>query len=185
MAAQGAARAGCPSTTPWEAGCTWSRRKEGEEVRLQEFPGAPWPAEIMGMRRKAGGGANGTENGRRAPAWPATAPQHPQPSGGTKPIQRSLTSLPLSPCHRKESRGSEREGRLPTSPRRQPYPYRNCQTMVLPEVIKICSQGASPSGAPNGHCVAPGPCEGQAPISPARRLEVQRGEETFLGSQRD
>lgn len=29
-----------------KAGCTWSRRKEGEEVRLQGFPGS-LSAEIM------------------------------------------------------------------------------------------------------------------------------------------
>lgn len=57
-----------PSPPPWEAGCTWSRRKEGEEVRLQEFPGALFLAEILGMRRKEGGGANPTGNERRAPA---------------------------------------------------------------------------------------------------------------------
>lgn len=62
MVARGAALASSRSPTPWEAGCTWSRGKEGEEVRLQEFPGAQFPAEIMGMRRKEGGGANNTGN---------------------------------------------------------------------------------------------------------------------------
>lgn len=46
----------CPSPTPGEAGCTWSRRKEGEKVRLQGFPGVLFPGEIMGMKRKEGGG---------------------------------------------------------------------------------------------------------------------------------
>lgn len=46
---------------PWEAGCTWSRRKEGEEVRLQEFPGALFPAEIMGDEEE--GGRRGQEHG--------------------------------------------------------------------------------------------------------------------------
>lgn len=68
----------CPSPTPWEAGCTWSRRKEGEEVRLQEFPGALYSAEIMGDERKEGGGAD--DIGNEGPLAPKkeSCPASPQ-----------------------------------------------------------------------------------------------------------
>lgn len=42
---------------PGKAGCTWSRRKEGEEVRLQGFPGALSLLRSWGMRQKDTGGA--------------------------------------------------------------------------------------------------------------------------------
>lgn len=74
-----------PSPTPWEAGCTWGWRKEGEEVRQQEFPGALFPAEIM---------RDVEEEGRRGPQLPK------QPSRllqGNSSAQRALAPS-LSPC---------------------------------------------------------------------------------------
>lgn len=39
-------------------------------MRLQEFPGAQFPAEIMGMRRKEGGGGGANNTGNEGPLVP-------------------------------------------------------------------------------------------------------------------
>lgn len=86
---------------PWEAGCTWSRRKEGEEVRLQEFPAALFAAEVM-----RGGG------GRRGPPVCPLAPKGP--------------GSPLSPITEEEVRPGE--GREP--PHSPLHPHSSRQTGV-------------------------------------------------------
>lgn len=56
---------------PGKAGCTWSRRKEGEEVRLQGFPGALSLLRSWRMRQE--GPAFSRPSGAQRPAKPASS----------------------------------------------------------------------------------------------------------------
>ena len=94
-------------------------------MRLQEFPGALYSAEIMGDERKEGGGANDTGNeGPLAPkkesaAQPAPSPPPaPIPSAACRETValESPDTQPFSSCCRGGSGCLEREGRSPKAP---------------------------------------------------------------------
>lgn len=119
-----------PSPTPGEAGCTWSWRKEGEEVRLQELPGArsPGPAGITraGGRRE---GAVSSEKGSGSLAGPSLCRETAGPSGPRT----------LSPgrCYRRGAR------------KQAPTPCRNCQVGPAEAAVgRLTPLWALPRGVP-------------------------------------
>lgn len=120
-----------PSPTPGEAGCTWSRRKEGEKVRLQGFPGVLFPAEIIGMKRKEGGGTFSSPLKKKESTSLACLlpPKDPQSSAGP----REAPSL-LNPSYRGGSRSLERD-RKPQYSLPHAHPHWNCQARVPPGMI--------------------------------------------------
>lgn len=119
----------CPSPTPGEAGCTWSRRKEGEKVRLQGFPGVLFPGEIMGMKRKEGGGTFSPPLKKKRKHQPSLPPKDPQSSAGP----REAPSL-FNPSYRGGSRSLEKD-RKPQHSLPHAHPQWNCQARVLPGMI--------------------------------------------------
>lgn len=81
---------------PGKAGCTWSRRKEGEEVRLQGFPGALSLLRSWRMRQES----------EETFSWPASSTQ---PSAEGNETAGQLPLAPKSVCQRMRP-GLEKEG---------------------------------------------------------------------------
>lgn len=91
-----------------KAGCTWSRRKEGEEVRLQGFPGSLSLLRSWRMRQE--GPAFSWLSGAQQPSLHPLPKKHSPPAGGNETAGSRELPSPPNQCARGGGQARRRKG---------------------------------------------------------------------------